>query len=69
MRNKRRHLVDDWSTLLQTPPMSLSITTSHASLTGLRERNEDFVGMVTPTDPELSTKGLMADVAVGVSSN
>ena len=69
MRNKRRHLVDDWSTLLQTPPMSLSITTSHASLTGLRERNEDFVGMVTPTDPELSTKGLMAAVADGVSSN
>ncbi|MFC3106879.1 protein kinase [Undibacterium arcticum] len=49
--------------------MSLSVTTSHASLAGPRERNEDFVGMVTPTDPELSTKGLMAAVADGVSGN
>jgi len=49
--------------------MPLSVSTGHASHTGLRERNEDFVGMVTPPDPELSTKGLMAAVADGVSGN
>ena len=49
--------------------MPLSVCVGHASRTGLRERNEDFVGMVTPSDPELSTKGLMAAVADGVSGN
>lgn len=49
--------------------MSLSVAAGHASLTGLRERNEDFVGMVTPAEPELSTKGLIAAIADGVSGN
>lgn len=49
--------------------MPLSVSVGHASRAGLRERNEDFVGMVTPSDPELSTKGLMAAVADGVSGN
>ena len=49
--------------------MPLSVSTGHASSTGLRQRNEDFVGMVTPSAPELSTKGLMAAVADGVSGN
>jgi serine/threonine protein phosphatase PrpC len=49
--------------------MSLAISAGHASLTGQRERNEDFVGMVTPNEPELSSKGLIAAIADGVSGN
>ena len=49
--------------------MPLSINTGHASLVGQRQRNEDFVGMVTPAEPELSSKGLLAAVADGVSGN
>lgn len=49
--------------------MPLSISVGHASRTGMRKRNEDFVGMVTPNEPELSTKGLIAAIADGVSGN
>src|SRR4051794_26294265 len=49
--------------------MPLAISAGHATLTGLRQRNEDFVGMVTPNEPELSTKGLIAAIADGVSGN
>ncbi|OGB24990.1 MAG: serine/threonine protein phosphatase [Burkholderiales bacterium RIFCSPLOWO2_02_FULL_57_36] len=49
--------------------MPLMIDTGHATLAGLRERNEDFVGMVTPHEPELSAKGLLAAIADGVSGN
>lgn len=49
--------------------MPLSVAAGHATLAGLRERNEDFVGMVTPNEPELSTKGLIAAIADGVSGN
>jgi serine/threonine protein phosphatase PrpC len=49
--------------------MPLSISVGHATRAGLRERNEDFVGMVTPDEPELSTKGLVAAIADGVSGN
>jgi serine/threonine protein phosphatase PrpC len=49
--------------------MPLSVIAGHATLAGRRERNEDFVGMVTPHEPELSTKGLVAAIADGVSGN
>jgi serine/threonine protein phosphatase PrpC len=49
--------------------MSLSIAAGHATHPGQRERNEDFVGMVTPGEPELSAKGLIAAIADGVSGN
>ncbi|HZW20044.1 bifunctional protein-serine/threonine kinase/phosphatase [Noviherbaspirillum sp.] len=49
--------------------MPLSVSIGHSTRAGLRERNEDFVGMVTPTGPELSTKGLIAAIADGVSGN
>lgn len=49
--------------------MPLSIVAGHATLAGLRERNEDFLGMVTPNEPELSSKGWIAAVADGVSGN
>ena len=47
----------------------LAVAVGHATLTGKRSRNEDFVGMVTPTEPELSSKGLIAAIADGVSGN
>jgi serine/threonine protein phosphatase PrpC len=49
--------------------MPLTVSTGHASLTGKRPRNEDFVGMVTPNEPELSSKGLLAAIADGVSGS
>ncbi|MBS0308373.1 MAG: bifunctional protein-serine/threonine kinase/phosphatase [Proteobacteria bacterium] len=49
--------------------MPLTVATGHATEAGKRPANEDFVGMVTPDDPELSTKGLIAAIADGVSGN
>lgn len=49
--------------------MPLSVIIGHATSAGRRERNEDFVGMVTPTGAELSSKGLIAAIADGVSGN
>lgn len=49
--------------------MPLTIAASHATSAGKRERNEDFLGMVTPNEPELSTKGMLAAIADGVSGN
>ncbi len=49
--------------------MPLTTTFGYASLAGVRERNEDFVGMVTPNEPELASKGLIAAIADGVSGN
>ena len=49
--------------------MALKITIGQASETGLRERNEDFFGVVTPTDAQLSTKGALLAVADGVGGN
>jgi serine/threonine protein phosphatase PrpC len=49
--------------------MPLMIDAGYASQTGPRERNEDFVGMVTPNEPELSSKGFIAAIADGVSGN
>ena len=41
--------------------MALTVTTGHASLTGLRASNEDYVGLITATGSELVTKGLPPD--------
>jgi serine/threonine protein phosphatase PrpC len=49
--------------------MPLIVTTGYHSLAGVRPRNEDFVGMVTPHEPDLSSKGLIAAIADGVSGN
>jgi len=49
--------------------MPLTLSSGHASLAGVRSRNEDFTGMVTPNEPELSSKGLIAAIADGVSGN
>ncbi|WP_374403648.1 protein kinase [Niveibacterium sp.] len=49
--------------------MSLSVRLGHASLTGPRARNEDFVGAVTPEGAELDNKGLLAALADGVGGH
>jgi len=49
--------------------MPLIVSTGHHSLAGVRPRNEDFVGMVTPNEPERSSKGIIAAIADGVSGN
>ncbi len=49
--------------------MPLVFTAAHHSHTGLRDHNEDFVGMVTPSEPEIRTKGMIAAVADGVSGS
>ena len=47
--------------------MPLVVSTGHASVTGPRERNEDFCATVTPEGSELETKGALLAVADGVS--
>ncbi|MFZ6720838.1 protein kinase domain-containing protein [Undibacterium sp. Ji49W] len=49
--------------------MPLIVTTGYQSVAGVRSRNEDFVGMVTPGEPELSSKGMILAVADGVSGS
>lgn len=49
--------------------MPAPIALGHATLAGKSGRNEDFVGMVTPNEPDLSNKGLIAAIADGVSGN
>ena len=49
--------------------MFLKLTAAHQTTTGLRERNEDFAGMIIPEEPVLSTRGMIAAVADGVSSS
>ncbi len=49
--------------------MPLVVDVGHSSLTGPRERNEDFCGMVTPQGVELENKGLIAAVADGIGGH
>ena len=49
--------------------MPLEVDVGHSSLTGPRERNEDFCGMVTPQGGELENKGLIAAVADGIGGH
>ncbi len=49
--------------------MPLSFQIGQSSLTGPRERNEDYVGLVTPENEQLSVKGALIAVADGVSGN
>ncbi|MDZ4099708.1 MAG: PP2C family serine/threonine-protein phosphatase, partial [Methylophilaceae bacterium] len=46
--------------------MSLKINIGQSSQTGPRDRNEDYVGIVTPADEQLATKGALVAVADGV---
>lgn len=49
--------------------MPLKYEIGQSSLTGPRERNEDYVGVVTPEHEQLSIKGALIAVADGVSGN
>ena len=49
--------------------MALQFDIGQSSLTGPRERNEDYVGVVTPVNEQLSIKGALIAVADGVSGN
>ena len=49
--------------------MSLTVRAGHATRAGQRPVNEDFVGMAMPDEPELSSKGMIAAIADGVSGN
>ncbi len=49
--------------------MPLHVDVGYSSLTGPRERNEDFCGMVTPQGAELENKGLLAAVADGIGGH
>jgi serine/threonine protein phosphatase PrpC len=49
--------------------VGLTLAIGHATQAGPRPRNEDFVGVVTPREPDLLTKGVLAAIADGVSGN
>ena len=49
--------------------MPLSVDVGHSSLTGPRERNEDFCGVVTPEGQELENKGLVAALGDGLGGH
>jgi serine/threonine protein phosphatase PrpC len=49
--------------------MPLKFEIGQSSLTGPRPRNEDYVGVVTPSAEQLSIKGALIAVADGVSGN
>lgn len=49
--------------------MPLKFKIGQSSLVGPRERNEDYVGVVTPTKDQLAVKGALISVADGVSGN
>ena len=49
--------------------MPLQVAIGHASLTGPRERNEDFCGVATPVGQELENKGVLAAVADGIGGH
>jgi len=49
--------------------MSLNFEIGQSSLVGPRKRNEDYVGVVTPENEQLSTKGALIALADGVSGS
>ncbi len=49
--------------------MPLNIAVGHSSLTGPRERNEDYCGVATPEGLELENKGVIAAVADGIGGH
>ncbi len=48
---------------------ALRLAIGHASLTGPRERNEDYCGVATPEGLELENKGVLAAVADGIGGH
>ncbi|MFZ2628983.1 MAG: protein kinase [Rugosibacter sp.] len=48
---------------------ALQVDIAHSTLTGLRSRNEDYVGAATPEGDELDAKGMLLAVADGVGGH
>jgi len=48
---------------------SLTVTIGQYSDKGIKPENQDFYGVVTPKEPQLSNKGIIAAIADGVSSS
>ena len=49
--------------------MPLQVAVGHSSLTGPRERNEDYCGVATPDGQTLENKGILAAVADGIGGH
>ena len=49
--------------------MPLHVAVGYSSLTGPRERNEDYCGIATPEGAELENKGVIAAVADGIGGH
>ncbi len=49
--------------------MPLKVAIGHSSLTGPRERNEDYCGVATPDGQDLENKGIIAAVADGIGGH
>lgn len=49
--------------------MPLQVAVGYSSLTGPRERNEDFCGIATPDGTDLENKGIIAAVADGIGGH
>lgn len=49
--------------------MPLQVAVGHSSLTGPRERNEDYCGVATPVGQDLENKGVIAAVADGIGGH
>jgi len=49
--------------------MPLHVAVGHSSLTGPRERNEDYCGVATPGGLDLENKGVIAAVADGIGGH
>ncbi len=49
--------------------MPLQVAVGHSSLTGPRERNEDYCGVVTPEGGDLENKGVLAALADGIGGH
>ncbi|MDU0356265.1 hypothetical protein RS130_22390 [Paraglaciecola aquimarina] len=50
-------------------PSQLSVTVGQYSDKGRKAENQDFCGVMVPNEPQLSTKGIVAAIADGISSS
>ena len=50
-------------------PSQLSISVGQYSDKGRKAENQDFYGVMIPTEPQLSTKGIVAAIADGISTS
>ena len=48
---------------------ALDVSVGQHSIAGVKEKNQDFHGALTPEEPALSTKGTVIAIADGISSS